>query len=81
MVRQTYTPEDLGREAVVRLGFSAFPLSDWSPEDTTEDHIFDVFEFLYDHVSKPGDLVDMVGETGWNYQDYDSYDEAAGKES
>jgi hypothetical protein len=55
-------------------------MSKWLPEDFTEDHIFDVAEFLYDRVSKPGPLVEMRSETNFEYMDYDSYDEAAGKE-
>jgi hypothetical protein len=79
-VRQHDTPEKLARESVVRLGFAAFPLKSWAPEDMTEDHVFDVFEFLYDHASKPGELIDMRSESNWDYQDYGSYDEAAGRD-
>lgn len=78
--RRNVTSEELKKEAVVRLGFSAFPLNDWPLEDKTEDHIFDVIEFLYDHASKPGDWVTHHSSTGWDFEDYDSYDEAAGKE-
>ena len=54
-------------------------ISRWSQDDITEDHIFDVLEFLYDRVSKPGKLVPMSTETGWNYHDYESYDSEAGQ--
>jgi len=79
-VSRSSISEDLARAAVLRLGFSAFPLDHWVNSEITEDRIFDVLEFLYDHTSKPGELVNQVTETGFNYQDYDSYDEAAGKE-
>jgi hypothetical protein len=72
--------DTLAREAVVFLGFRAFPISQWDPEDITEDHIFDVIEFLYDHISKPGVMVEMPSDSGYGYWDYDSYDESAGKE-
>lgn len=74
------TSDELTREAILRLGFSAFPLNKWAVEDKTEDHIFDVLEFLFDHASKPGAWVSQQSDTGWNYEDYDSYDAAAGRE-
>ena len=77
---RNFTSVDLEREAVLRLGFSAFPLDHWTNTDITEDHIFDVLEFLFDHASKPGTWVSQSTETGWNYEDYDSYDEAVGRE-
>lgn len=64
------TSEEHKRLALIVLGFSAFPVSNWSYNDITEDHLFDVIEFLFDHVSKPG---------AWNDPGYDSFDEAAGK--
>ena len=67
------TSEELKRLALVRLGFRAFPVGGWPIGYITEDHIFDVIEFLFDHASKPGN---------WNpdHEGYDSYDEAAGKD-
>jgi hypothetical protein len=64
------TSEEHKRLALITLGFNAFPVKGWSYEDTTEDHVFDVIEFLFDHVSKPGEWLDPG---------YDSYDEAAGR--
>jgi hypothetical protein len=75
-----FTSEETKREAVVRLGFSAFPMNEWPSDVKTEEHIFDVAEFLFDNVSKPGEWENRVSDTGYNYQDYDSYDGAAGKE-
>lgn len=77
-VRGSEIPANLARESAIRLGFPAFPISRWTSQDTTEDHVFDVIEFLYDHVSKPGKLIDMVNE-GWAYLDYQSYDQASGR--
>ena len=67
------TSEEQKRLALIRLGFPAFPLGGWSVGQITEDHIFDVIEFLFDHASKPG---------SWNPDDecYESFDDAAGKE-
>jgi len=75
---RNHTPDNAERLAVVRLGFSAFPMNDWKV--ITEDRIFDVIEFLHDHVSKPGELTSFLSDSGLEYQDYGSYDEAAGKE-
>lgn len=68
-------PEAIQQEAVMDLGFNAFPITKWAAEDMTEDHIFDVLEFLFDRISKPGPWT----EIGFNYYDYDGYDEAAGR--
>ena len=65
--------------ANVLLGFAPFPLHSWSPDDILEDNIFDTFEFLFDHISKPGDLVTMVSETNFSYEDYESYDQDTGQ--
>lgn len=72
-------PESLNHEAVIFLGIRPFPLHRWTNEEITEDHIFDTIEFLYDRVSKPGEWTEQTSETGFNYQDYDGYDEQAGK--
>ena len=66
------TSEEHKRLALIVLGFNAFPVGNWSYKDITEDHLFDVIEFLFDHVSKPG---------AWTDPGYDSYDQAAGKEA
>jgi hypothetical protein len=64
------TSEEHKRLALITLGFNAFPVRDWLNEDITEDHLLDVIEFLFDHVSKPGMWIDPG---------YDSFDEAVGK--
>jgi len=73
-------PEAITHEAVLDLSFQPFPITKWSPESTTEAHIFDTLEFLYDRVSKPGEWIGMTNETGWNYYDYGSYNNAMGQE-
>ena len=72
-------PDAIKHEAAIALNFQPFPITKWSQEDITDDHVFDVLEFLYDHASKPGELVPMSTESGWNYRDYDNYDDEAGK--
>jgi hypothetical protein len=72
-------PEAILHEAALDLTFQPFPINKWSTENITEDHIFDSLEFLYDRVSKPGVLVGMIDETGWNYYDYNNYDDEAGE--
>ncbi len=75
-----YFPDSLKHEAAIFLGIRPFPLSNWLDSDMTEDHIFDMFEFLYDRVSKPGEYVEFIGATGGSFTDYASYDELAGKD-
>jgi hypothetical protein len=74
-ITKTRLPDGIKHEAGVALSFQPFPITKWSEGDITEDHIFDTVEFLYDHVSKPGELTEM----GYNYFDYAGYDEDAGR--
>ena len=73
-------PDAIKHEAAIALTFQPFPIDKWAQEDITEDRLFDTIEFLYDHVSKPGEWIGMTNGTGWNYNDYDSYDDEAGQE-
>jgi hypothetical protein len=41
---------------------------------------FDALEFLFDYVSKPGELIWMTTDSAYNYQDYDAYDDEVGRE-
>lgn len=75
----TQLPDAIKHEASVALTFQPFPITDWSGEEITEDHLFDALEFLYDYVSKPGEWGWRTTETGWNYQDWGAYDEEAGR--
>jgi len=72
-------PDAIKHAAAVALTFQPFPITKWSQEIITEDHVFDVLEFLYDHVSKPGEMVQMTTETGYNSWDYGNYDAEAGR--
>lgn len=74
------TPKLIKHKAALSLTFQPFPITKWAESDVTEDHIFDVIEFLYDHVSKPGVMQQMTTDMGWNYNDYDGYDKKAGQE-
>jgi hypothetical protein len=78
-ITSTQLPDAIKHQAALALTFQPFPVTKWSEQEITEDHVFDVLEFLYDHVSKPGESVPMTTETGWNYYDYDGYDEEAGR--
>ena len=73
-------PDSIKHKAALSLSFQPFPITKWNQDDITEDHIFDVIEFLYDQVSESGEWVEMTSDTGWNYYDYDSYDDQAGQE-
>jgi hypothetical protein len=72
-------PKSLSHEAVIFLGIEPFPLEHWLNQDKTEGNIFDVIEFLYDRISQPIGWGQFQTETGFNYSDYESYDEFKGK--
>ena len=76
-ITSTDLPDAIMHEGALALRFQLFPISEWPQQDVTEDRVFDALEFLYDYVSKPGDLVGMTSDTGWNY--YDRYDDEAGR--
>jgi len=73
-------PDHIQHEAAIAIGFQPFPISEWEQREITEDHIFDVIEFLHDHVAKPGEWVGMTNGTGYYYYDYVGYDGPAGQE-
>lgn len=72
-------PETIRHKAALSLSFEMFPITKWPAHTVTEEHVFEALEFLHDHVSRPGALVDMTTETGFNFSDYDGYDERAGR--
>ena len=78
-ITETSMPNNIKYRAALSLGFQPLPIAKWEVFDITEDHVFDVLEFLYDHVSKPGVLVDMNTDTGYNYTDYVDYDDQTGQ--
>jgi hypothetical protein len=72
--------DTIKHKAAMSLSFEMFPITKWTNQEVTEDHVFEALEFLHDHVSRPGVLVEMSSETGFNYMDYDGYDEKAGRD-
>jgi hypothetical protein len=72
-------PDAMKHKAALSLSFEMFPVTKWPAHDVTEDHVFEALEFLHDHVSCPGEMIEMTSETGSNYCDYDGYDEKAGR--
>jgi len=82
-ITRTDVPDAIKYKAAVHLHFKGqpFPIEKWCREDRTEDHMFDMLEFLCDHVSKPGDWGWCTdNEMGGTYQDYQGYDGPAGQE-
>lgn len=79
-ITKTKLPDSTKYEASLDLGFQPFPITKWSEEDITEDHIFDVIEFLHKNVSQPGEMTNFTTDTGWGYTDYGSYDLSTGQE-
>ena len=72
-------PQAIEYEAELALTFRLFPVDGWLATDLTEDHVFDALEFLYDHVSKPGELEWKTTESNYHYQDYGGYDQGIGR--
>lgn len=79
-IRTDILPERAKNKAAMALKFQIFPLEDWLPEDIVEEKIFDAIEFLYDHVSQPGELYDILTCCCGVCQDYDGYDTEAGQD-
>jgi len=74
-----WIPENIKHEAAVFLNFQPFPITKWDVSDITEERIFDVIEFLFERVSKPGRTVEMTDLEGRPYYDYMYYDDEEGK--
>lgn len=74
-----HIPDKIKHNAVISIGFQPFPIPEWEKSAITDGNIFDIIEFLYDHVSKPGELIGMT-YNGYNYSDYDSYVKKTGQE-
>lgn len=80
-VTEHQLPVNFRHEAAILLNFQPFPMDRWlTATDITQDNIFDVIEFLYDRVSKPGVMVEKTNDWSNVYYDYDRYDEVTGKE-
>jgi len=78
-IYSTILPDEIKHKAGFSLKFQPFPMTKWRKDDLTEDNLFDVIEFIYDHVSKPGEYGYLTSNTGYSYQDYIDYDEVEGK--
>jgi len=79
-ITKTDLPDAIRHEAAVALSFQPFPITKWEEGQINEDHVFDTLEFLYDHVAKPGEWTGITTDTGYNYYDYDGYDDDMGRE-
>ena len=79
-ITKTDLPDAIKHEAAIALSFQPFPITKWEEGQITEDHVFDTVEFLYDHAAKPGEWTGMTTDTGYNYYDYDGYDDDMGRE-
>jgi hypothetical protein len=79
-IRSDILPERAKNKAAMALKFQIFPLETWLTEDIVEEKLFDAIEFLYDHVSQPGELYDILTCCCGVCQDYDGYDTEAGRE-
>lgn len=78
-IYSTVFPDEIKHKAGFSLKFQPFPMTEWEEDDLTEDNLFDVIEFMFDHVSQPGEYGYLTTDTGYNYQDYIDYDEVEGK--
>ena len=61
------------------IGISIYPFNEWEIENQKANLVFDTIEFLFRFVSKPGEWGNVSDHTGWNTEDYLSYDETNGK--
>ena len=79
-ITEDYLAPRAKNKAAMALKFPIFPLEEWAEEDITEEKLFEAVEFLHDHVSKPGELYDILGCCGVVCRDYDGYDTLPGQE-
>lgn len=78
-ITQSHLKDEIKHAAALPLGFQPFPLEKWASHEVTEEHLFDLIEFLYEHAARPGTMVQMTSDTGYNYEDYDGYDKPTGQ--
>lgn len=78
-IMEDYFPERAKSKAAMALKFQIFPLESWLPEDIVEEKLFDAIEFLYDHVSQPGELCEVLSCCCVVSLEYDGYDQEAGQ--
>lgn len=79
-ITSNYMPKEASHKAVFEIRFNPFPIDNWDRSDINEYRVFDTMEFLYHHVSKPGEQIWMQSETGFEYYDYSDFDEHLGKQ-
>jgi hypothetical protein len=73
-------PNSVLYEAAMAFDFQPFPISQWTRGEITEDHVFDMIEFLFDRASKPLDWGVKYTSGGDDYYDYRAYDFDAGRD-
>lgn len=61
------------------IGIGIYPFIQWQEENQKTNLVFDTIEFLYRFISKPGERGYVSNHTGWNTEDYLSYDNIEGK--
>jgi hypothetical protein len=67
-------------EAAMAFDFQPFPINQWTTDEVTEDHVFDMIEFLFDRTSKPLEWGVKYTFEGDEYYDYHRYDLDAGRD-
>ena len=79
-IMSDFLPERAKSKAAMALQFQIFPIESWQTEDIMEEKLFDAIEFLYDHVSQPGELCEVLSCCCVVSQEYDGYDREVGQE-
>jgi hypothetical protein len=80
-ITKTETPDSVQRDAAIALDFQPFPIDRWTNDQITEDHVFDMIEFLFDRTSKPiGDWESWVNHRGYETEGYARFEGPAGQE-
>ena len=62
-IDRTTIPDQIKHKAALAISFQPFPITTWKQDEITEENVFDVIEFLDDHISKPGERVGMTENT------------------
>jgi hypothetical protein len=73
-------PNYINKKSYSHIGISIYPFSQWQDEIQKANLVFDTIEFLYNFISKPGEFGYIPNHTGWNNEDYLSYDKILGRE-
>jgi hypothetical protein len=73
-------PKGVRYDAAIALDFQPFPIHQWEPGEVTENHVFDMIEFLFDRTSKPLGWGRQQDADGDQYYGYTSYERATGRE-